>query len=367
MHPPIPPAEALSLLSLGRDAFIDVRSPGEFAEGHIPGFVNLPVLNDEERHRVGLTYKNAGQERAIETGHELVEPAKRERVARWVEAARAQPSGRAIVTCWRGGLRSKISEQWIRETGTDVLRVQGGYKALRRELLQTPETPPSLAILTGLTGTGKTKLLEEVPVPKIDLERLANHRGSAFGHDLFNPQPSQTTFENRLAIAMRRAGPRALTEDESRKVGNVMLPNAFKERMKTSPVIVLESPLWARVELIFDGYIREPILRGKSKTEVRAHMLKQLDLLVKQLGGALHAELRAQLLSAFDSETTLEAHSDWIRGLLLRHYDPRYRHAFGRQERKILFQGDYYACHQFLIYWFNELAKNGGQPEMVRA
>jgi tRNA 2-selenouridine synthase len=363
---PLTPQETLRLLKSGRLAFIDVRSEGEFEEGHIPGFINMPILSNQERHEVGLTYKNSGQEKAIQVGHELVAPFRENRIHDWTQAALASSEKTAVVTCWRGGLRSKIAQQWLEAAGVRVLRVQGGYKALRRELLKTLDVPAPFVILTGLTGTGKTKLLTEVPVPKLDLESLAHHRGSSFGQDLFQKQPSQTTFENQLALALEDRRVR-LVEDESRRIGRVILPNAIKEQMKVSPVVVLESPIHARVELIFEGYIREPIMRGKSKDVVREHLLTQLDLIHKQLGGALHSELRAQLLVAFQRDTTLEAHSDWIRGLLLRHYDPRYRYAFNRQDRKILFQGEYWACHQFLTLWFSQSLEHSQQPEMVGA
>jgi tRNA 2-selenouridine synthase len=198
---------------------------------------------------------------------------------------------------------------------------------------------------------------------------MAHHRGSSFGGDLFNPQPKQATFENRLALGFQKTPFETffLVEDESRRIGQINLPSPIKEKMNESPVVILESPIHCRVELIFDGYIREPMLRGKSKEDVRDHMVRQLDIIHKQLGGALHSDLRKSVLVAFENETRLEFHEEWIRNLLLRHYDPRYRYAFNRQNRKVLFQGEFWACHQFLILWNQDLAQRNQKPEMVRA
>ncbi|MEQ1877175.1 MAG: tRNA 2-selenouridine(34) synthase MnmH [Bdellovibrionia bacterium] len=345
---PIEASEALDSLCKGTTAMLDVRSEGEFAHGHIPGFQNAPILNNEERHIVGLTYKQEGQTAAIEAGEKLVAHHRDARIYEWKRAANTSPSKRALITCWRGGLRSKIAVEWLRQAGCDAERVQGGYKALRRELLKSLSETPSFVVLTGLTGTGKTKLLTELPVAKLDLEGAAHHRGSSFGQDLFSAQPAQATFENAIALEFRRRN-RFLIEDESRRIGKVSLPAGIKEKMSVSPIVVLEAPIHQRTELIFDGYIREPMLRGMTKEAVRDHMLKQLDLISRQLGGLLHAEIRALLEHAFSQETRFENHEEWIRVLLLRHYDPRYRYAFERQTRKILFQGEYFACHQFLI------------------
>lgn len=344
---PLDANETLRRLANKEAAFIDVRSEGEFAQGHIPGFVNRPILNDHERHVVGLTYKTEGQAKAIETGHRLVAPLKAERIAEWVRLANAH-SNRAIVTCWRGGLRSKITVDWLREAGIEALRVQGGYKALRRKLVENFDRLPDFAILTGLTGTGKTKLLTEVPIPKLDLEGLAKHRGSAFGQDLFVPQPSQASFENQMAIELQGHS-ELLVEDESRRIGMVAIPSSIKDKMMVSPVVILESPIHVRSQFIFDVYIHEPMTRGKTKDEIRDHMASRLDKIQRQLGGALHQDVRKSLLEAFSLDTKFENHQGWIQTLLLRHYDPRYRYAFERQERKILFQGEYFACHQFLV------------------
>jgi tRNA 2-selenouridine synthase len=361
--------KAISDLAHGHYAFIDVRSPNEFKEGHIPGFVNQPILNDSERHQVGLTYKNEGQQKAIEEGLRLVLPQKSERVAGWLHTSRAKS---AVVTCWRGGLRSKYAAEWMNENGVNAFRVEGGYKNLRHALLQSLENPPPFTVVTGLTGTGKTKLIQEAPCEKVDLEMLACHRGSSFGHDLFLSQPTQATFENSLGLSLRRKRA-VLIEDESRMIGQICVPVKVKEKIVSSPVIILESPIHSRVELIFDGYVRDPLMRGKPKEEIRDHMIRQLSAIKRYLGGALHSEIEKMLKCAFEHRsTTLENHADWIRCLLLRHYDPRYQHAFERLSRPVIFQGEFEGCLEFLSFqlekyqWMSS-AKFDHQPEMVRS
>jgi tRNA 2-selenouridine synthase len=346
----------LPLLTSQDFAFIDVRSELEFTNGSFPGFQNQPILTTAERHIVGLTYKERGQTEAIEEGLRLVKSTKEARVERWTRLIDSSPARTGVICCWRGGLRSKIAQEWVLEKGAKAVRVEGGYKALRSRVLERLESPPPLVVLTGLTGTGKTRLLNQVEGPKIDLEGLANHRGSSFGHDLFNPQPSQATFENRLGLAIDRA-PIFLVEDESRMIGQVCLPNSVKGRIQTSPVVILESPIHHRTRFIFDGYVHDPVSRGKPIEVVQNHMVSQLGKIQRHLGGALYSEILSLIARAFQKGLDPEAHDEWIRVLLLKHYDPRYRHAFQRLERPVLYQGEAFDCLQFLNHYFKETAR----------
>jgi tRNA 2-selenouridine synthase len=232
------PAEANFFLD--HRAFIDVRAPGEFALGHLAGAVNLPLLNDEERHRVGLTYKVHGQEAAIRLGHELVSGSvKEERVQSWKSFLQSYPQ--AVVYCARGGLRSKISQQWLKEAGCEIFRLDGGYKSTRQLVLATIQKSYSLCSIGGLTGSGKSQLLSEVKskVPVLDLELLAGHRGSAFGK-LEAGQPPQALFENRLAqeLALNALGERKIfCEDESRLVGHRCLPEPLFQQLRLAPMV----------------------------------------------------------------------------------------------------------------------------------
>ena len=219
---------------------IDLRAPTEFALGAFPGAVNLPLLTDTERTAVGTRYKECGQQAAIALGHELVSGTTRNaRIDAWRGFIAAHPD--ALLYCWRGGLRSQIAQEWLREGGVEVARVEGGYKALRRACLHAIDefcATTQLLVIAGRTGCGKTELLNEFDAI-IDLERLVNHRGSAFG-SMSTPQPTPIAFENRLAIEMLRAmgHSRIIVEDESRTIGRLALPDPLHFAMQAAPLVV---------------------------------------------------------------------------------------------------------------------------------
>ncbi|MCB1637923.1 MAG: tRNA 2-selenouridine(34) synthase MnmH, partial [Thiothrix sp.] len=225
---------------------LDVRAPVEFGAGAFPGSVNLPLINDTEREAVGRCYKQAGQDAAIALGLALISgDVKAGRIAAWKTFLQAVPAQERVLYCFRGGLRSRIAQQWIyAHTGLVCPRIRGGYKALRRYLLDQLEILPGQFqnwVLSGRTGCGKTRFLSDFR-QQIDLEGLANHRGSAFGPNI-TPQPTQIAFENALAIALLRqrdAGqPALLFEDESRNIGSVHLPPSLLEALRESPLVVL--------------------------------------------------------------------------------------------------------------------------------
>ena len=227
---------------------MDVRAPVEFSKGSFPNAENAPLMNDEERHRVGICYKEKGQDKAIELGHQLVAgDVKARRIEAWKRFVARHPDG--YLFCFRGGLRSRLTQQWIRDAGIDYPLVKGGYKALRRFLIDSLDQlidSENFRILSGRTGTGKTRVLNQLPNP-VDLERLANHRGSSFGRQVTS-QPSQIDFENRLAVAMLKAhhhvGGTVYLEDESRLVGRCALPESLRNRMAAAPLMVLDQPTW---------------------------------------------------------------------------------------------------------------------------
>jgi tRNA 2-selenouridine synthase len=181
---------------------IDVRAPVEFTKGAFPHAVNLPLMNDEERHLVGTRYKEEGNTEAVKLGHMLVSGAlKEERIAAWLTFIASNP--KAMLYCFRGGQRSQISQEWITQSSREIVRLKGGYKAFRNYLME--ETERSVEhfqpiVLGGRTGSGKTILLNKI-ANTIDLEKLANHRGSSFGRDILS-QPTQIDFENSLAYAL---------------------------------------------------------------------------------------------------------------------------------------------------------------------
>ncbi|MEO7175729.1 MAG: tRNA 2-selenouridine(34) synthase MnmH [Saprospiraceae bacterium] len=236
---------------------IDVRSPGEFAQGHIPDANNIALFTDEERAIVGTAYKKESKERAIEHGYEFVNSKLHDFITKSIEIA---PDKEVVVHCWRGGMRSSAFANHLIENGfKKVYVIEKGYKAFRNHVLQIFEQPFNLKILGGYTGTGKTEILhflEKKGQQVIDLEGLANHRGSAFGGIDLLPQPTTEQFENNLFSILRSLSPNIpiWVEDESKVIGNVSIPNLFYLKMRDMPVYFLNVPLEKRIEHLVDTY-----------------------------------------------------------------------------------------------------------------
>lgn len=346
--------DALQQITAGHLALLDVRSEGEYQDGHLPGFSNAPILSNDERHLVGLTYKKQGQEAAIALGHELVAPHKAQRIQSWLTAIEQSRMGSGLVICWRGGLRSQIATSWIKEHRSSVERVEGGYKAIRALLLQQIATPPPLLMLSGMTGSGKTQLIHNLDVCKIDLEDLAKHRGSSFGRLHHTEQPSQATFENLLGLAIGQTqNQETLVEDESSSIGRVMLPASFRLAMKEAPVVILRATREERSQAIFREYVLAP-LHG-SDDGLLESLTSSVRAIARRLGGALAQEIEGQIRTALYGKDPLEfqSHEPWITTLLAQYYDQAYQHAFDRQQRKIAFEGNYQECRQWISQKLN--------------
>ena len=333
---------------------IDLRAPIEFDKGAFPTAVNLPLMTDAERAQVGTCYKRKGQEAAIELGHRLVSGAIREaRMAAWLDFARRHPEG--YLYCFRGGLRSRTVQDWLREAGVHYPRVLGGYKALRRFCIDDFEARvqrQSFWVVAGPTGSGKTRVIQACR-HALDLEGLARHKGSSFGRT-FEPQPPQIGFENALAIELMKLGDNGphpiLVEDESRLIGRCALPLNLRDKMAASPVIRVEEPFESRVELILEEYVLQP-LTWLTARNADAHvawealserLLSSLDRIRKRLGGARHQTLRALMedaLTAHRERNDLDGHRAWITGLLQDYYDPMYRWQMENKPRDVVFQG----------------------------
>ena len=324
--------------------FVDVRSEGEWQEGHIEGFHNRPILNNEERHLVGTCYKQQGNEQATALGYQLTAAHKPERVADWSAQAK---HGQVIVCCWRGGARSRIACEWLGEQGIKTLRVQGGYKAMRAFLRDRllNDIPP-LFVLSGETGTGKTLVLQRLNVPVIDLEKLAQHRGSAFGGT--GSQPSQQTFENRLALEFLRHPHPVVVEDESRLIGRCEIPAPIKQAMYNAPVIVLTASIDERLQNTFEEYVAEPLRLGLGPEQLHKRLQMALNKIARRLGDLRHQQLVDALSNAFRDPENAESHRDWIVPLLRDYYDPQYHYAFRQHRRDIRFTGDAVAVQQFI-------------------
>ena len=333
---------------------IDVRAPVEFAQGALPTAVNLPLMTDEQRHRVGAEYAQHGRQAAIELGVRLVSgAAKQHRIHAWETFAGAHPGG--ALYCARGGLRSRISQQWLyAQTGIDYPRIQGGYKALRRHLLDSLDTLPGALrarVVGGRTGVGKTRFLQRFR-HHIDLEDLARHRGSAFGPRAW-PQPTQTGFENALAIRLLKltAGdnPPLVFEDESNNIGSRRTGQALYRTLCAAPLYLLEAGLETRIEITWQNYVVDALdeycrCHGDDRGFAlwSATLLAQLDKIQRRLGGARHRRLRIVLESALrrHAQGDPDQHRDWIGVLLTQYYDPMYDYQLSRKATRIAARGD---------------------------
>ena len=340
---------------------MDTRAPIEFTKGAFPGVLNLPLMTDQERQRVGTCYKQQGQQAAIVLGHQLVSgDIKQQRVQAWADFARAHPDG--LLYCFRGGLRSQIVQQWLREAGIDYPRVGGGYKAMRTFLLDTTEQALQqcdFVLLGGMTGTGKTEVLGQLD-NALDLEGHANHRGSSFGRRATG-QPSNIDFENRLAVDLlkkRERGVQAFVlEDENRMIGSCALPLPLYQSMQGLPMVWLEDRLDSRVQRILDDYVVNlsaefVAVHGEEGFALFAErLLESLNKIHKRLGGERHQRLFLLMEAALAEQARsgdVELHRAWIEGLLGEYYDPMY--AFQRESKgaRIEFSGEHGAVLDYL-------------------
>lgn len=302
-------------LERGKQAqIVDVRSPGEYENGHIPRAINLPLFENQEREIVGILYKNKGRQEAIRKGLEIVGPKMTQLVDQAIQLA---STGEILVHCWRGGMRSS-SVAWLFEAaGLQVYLLEGGYKNYRRFARENMLLNRRLLVLGGLTGSGKTKLIQMLAAagePVLDLESLANHRGSAFGGVGLSEQPSTEHFENRLfeAIQMMPAGGFIWVEDESRRIGKVFQPEYFHQELRTSPIVFVEVSDPERRTILVDEY-------GKQPPKELEDALKKLQ---KRLGGLL----TKQALQALREQNYEE-----VAALLLPYYDQQYTYGVGQR------------------------------------
>ena len=339
-------------LFLADTPLLDTRAPIEFAAGAFPTAQSLPLMSDEERAAVGTCYKHEGQKAAIALGHQLVCGDLREqRMAGWAQFARANPGG--YLYCFRGGLRSQLVQQWLRESGIDYPRITGGYKAMRRFLIDALDTlsrNADIILVGGATGTGKTRLIKELP-RAIDLEGLAKHRGSAFGR-LMEEQPTQIDFENAIAIALLKLssndGP-VILEDEGQLIGRLALPESLRKRMSEAPLVVLEYAVEERIAVVFEDYILdlgERFRQVHGDDGVLAHrqrLLGDLERTRKRLGAERYQHIAGLMEAAFHRQQSTGdtgSHRDWIRHMLVDYYDPMYAYQLSKREGHRLCSGD---------------------------
>jgi tRNA 2-selenouridine synthase len=309
---------SLAALSAYRDR-IDVRSPMEFAEDHIPTAANHPVLDDAERKRIGTLYA-ASRFSARKLGAALVA----RNIAAMLETAFVD-RGREwqpLVYCWRGGQRSRALTQVLNEVGWRAVQLEGGYRAYRRQVVADLVRLPQrcrFVVICGLTGSGKSRLLaalDRAGAQTLDLEGIACHRGSLLGDLPGDPQPSQKWFESQLCAALDRLDPSrpVFVESESRRIGSVQMPDALLAQMRMGEALTLVTPLAQRIALLKDEYahfLAEPTRLGAC-----------LQPLTERYGKAAVARWRAMATTG-----------DWdglVAALLEAHYDPMYTHSLER-------------------------------------
>jgi len=307
----------------GFDDVIDARSPSEYADDHLPGAINAPVLDDEERALVGTIYKRQSAFEAKRAGAPLVA----RNIAHAIEGrfAGRPRDWRPLVYCWRGGGRSGALAHVLRQVGWNAARLDGGYKAFRRQVVADLEAMPAaftFHVICGSTGSGKSRLLEalaETGAQALDLEALAAHRGSVLGDLPDAPQPTQKSFETAIWAALsgfERAKP-VYVESESKKVGDLRVPEALIGRMREGRCFRVEAGDDARVALLMEDY---------------AHLIARPEVLVAKLECLkdLHG---AERIASWKSRV---AHGEWrelVRDLLESHYDPAYRRSMLRNYR----------------------------------
>lgn len=308
---------------------VDVRTPAEFNQGHIPGAFNIPLFTNEERAVVGTLYKREGKDIAFMKGLDFVGPRMRSFVK---QARKIAPNRKILVHCWRGGMRSGSMAWLFKSAGFEAHTLEGGYKAYRRynrKILSESQVPT--IVLGGYTGSGKTEILEEIKKhgqQVIDLEGLAHHKGSAFGHIGQEQQPTTEQFENNLMEAWRELdfGKVLWLEDESRHIGHVFQPEILYEKLRKSPVFFIDIPRPVRVQRLVKEY-----------AFIDHHALEDaLSHITKRLGGQNHKAAIAAL-----NEKDYAS----VANITLAYYDKAYKHGLYSRDKSQIHTIDIHEDH----------------------
>ncbi|MEO1209315.1 MAG: tRNA 2-selenouridine(34) synthase MnmH [Cyanobacteria bacterium J06638_20] len=295
-------------------SILDVRSPAEFDQGHIPEALSFPLFSNDERAEVGTCYKQEGRDAAVELGFTIAGP----KFADFIQKAKAiAPDRQVRVHCWRGGMRSGAIAWVLEMAGFHVTTLMGGYKAFRRWVLAAFEQERAIAIIGGMTGTGKTDILHalaEQGEKVLDLEGLANHRGSSFGSLMLPSQPTNEQFENSLAMELAQLNPerRVWIEAESKSIGQCRVPNALFQHMEAAPIFEILRPKAERLDLLVALYGQAPL----------ADLITATERIRKRLGGQRTQEAVA-LLQAHQFHAAFDH--------LLYYYDKTYEYDLQRR------------------------------------
>ncbi|MEG6615692.1 tRNA 2-selenouridine(34) synthase MnmH [Peptococcaceae bacterium 1198_IL3148] len=303
-------------LNMNNVCYVDLRSEGEYAEDTIPGAINIPIFNNQERALIGTTYKQIGVEQAKELGLEIIAP---KLLVIYKQLRDIAATKTLIVFCWRGGMRSKFVLSVVSSLGIPMLRISGGYKSYRKYVVQyldREKLPHKAVVLHGLTGVGKTEVLEKLTSmkePVLDIEGLAKHRGSVYGKIGMPASPSQKSFESMIVDKLRKYEKvnYFLVECESRRLGKLLVPQIVLNTMADGYKVLLYAKLGKRVARITKDY-----------TMGKDHNIEALksatSLLYKRLGKQKVAELN-QMLDEHKFD-------DVFSFLLTTYYDPLYKY-----------------------------------------
>jgi len=301
---------------------VDVRSPGEFEKGRIPGASNIPLFDDEQRAEIGTLYKTDGRQAAVLRGLDIAGGKMRSLAESALELTPAT-SKQICVYCWRGGMRSGSLSWLLEQVDIQVYVLDGGYKAFRNHALATLSGPLPLVVLSGLTGAGKThqiELLRQGGQQVVDLESLANHRGSAFGSIGLGSQPTVEHFENKLATEFLSLdwSRQIWVEDESRSIGDAKLPDAFYSQLKKAPAIFMDVPRAARSRVITREY-------GLLNQQDIVNSIRKI---TKRMGGQ-NVKRAIDLIESGDMSGCVD--------ILLEYYDRTYLKSKARIDRDVFF------------------------------
>lgn len=322
MPQPIQVSDLIQLQTEGINV-VDVRTHSEFMQGHVPNAINIQLFSNEERVKVGTIYKKVGREEAIKLGLELVGP----KLKQLVEAIKPlSVNNKIILHCWRGGMRSGSVAWLIELMGIKVYVLKGGYKSYRSHALSTFQIPLKLIVVGGKTGSAKTKVLKalhERGKQILDLEQLANHRGSAFGEKV-GCELTQEQFENDLFAAINQLDVKrqVFIEDESRVIGKKVIPEPIWQNMRNSPLVYLNISTEARVNYLVEDYGKLP----KETLEANLHKI------AKRLGGLSYN----QSLDALDKGDLVTVCKN-----CLIYYDKAYLHGLNKRDKKNIFTLDF--------------------------
>ncbi len=339
----------MQLRNLSNVSNIDLRSENEFKKGSIPQSVNIPILNNDQFKKVGIEYKKNGSDAAIALGHSLVKGSlKEDLIHHWTEHLKKNPE--CLLYCFRGGMRSEIAVKWLNDCGVKVNRLKGGYKNFRNwvisQHLNIENYIKDWIIIGGLTGSGKTDFLRSFK-ESIDLEGIANHRGSAFGiRD--GGQPTQSNFENILTLDyLNHKYEKLILEDESRTIGRAGLPGFWYQKMQSSKLVILEVDDDKRAENIYYEYVYDEINNGVSEDNLLGKYLGSLSNIKRRLGNVVYDNIKDLMKSAFH-QNEKEIHKEWILTLLTSYYDKMYSYKLDMRKDFIVHKGEIESCRDYI-------------------